>query len=85
MKRSFYQDGLGTNVGKALKNRPFSQGYLAEQNTAICSVQGSSGQRLHAGGAPGGPMNTYEVKKSDDFCLLTRLPILVTTPVQIVY
>jgi hypothetical protein len=23
--RSFYQDRLGTNIGKALKNRPFSQ------------------------------------------------------------
>ena len=32
-----------------------------EQNTAICSVFGSSGQRLHAGGAPNGPMNTYSL------------------------
>ena len=37
-------------------------GYIAEQNTAICSVKGSSGQRLHAGGAPGSPMGTYEVR-----------------------
>ena len=36
-------------------------GHIATQNTAICSVQGSSGQRLHAGGVPNGPMNTYEV------------------------
>ena len=36
-------------------------GYLCEQNTAICSVFGSSGQRLHAGGAPNGPMNTYSL------------------------
>ena len=25
--RSFYQDRLGTTIGKALKNRPFSQSY----------------------------------------------------------
>ena len=30
-------------------------------NAKICIVRGSSGQRLHAGGAPNGPMNTYEV------------------------
>ena len=36
-------------------------GFAVDSSTAICSVQGSSGQRLHAGGAPNGPMNTYEV------------------------
>ena len=31
--------------------RILGAGFLATQNTAVCSVQGSSGQRLHAGGA----------------------------------
>lgn len=51
-------------------------GYVATQNTAICSVQGSSGQRLHAGGA-----QSNNIRGSYSLTYVCRVCILVCTRV----
>jgi hypothetical protein len=53
--RSFYQDRLGTNIGKTLKNGPFSQGYPAVTHDSILVERAHRGCHwLPRHGAPSG-------------------------------